>query len=413
MTVFLSCSKPKTHPVEYYKPQLVSINLVDRNGMSETISQKDRLQQYASVNFLQPQSYQKVLRVFSRDPAGSIRACITSYYPNGQLKQYLEVKDNRANGFYREWFTDGTLKLETYVIGGVADLNPSSEKSWLFEGTSRVFDDCGNLVATIEYCKGELTGQSRYYHKNNKIWKIIPFRKNLAEGTFETYLENGELFQTSELSNDVRHGKTIRYWSLDRLAADESYVDGRLITGYYYDSCGNLVSEIKEGSGLKAVFGKSKVCELQEFKDGVQDGEVKIFDLDSNISKIYHVKNEMRHGTEIEFYQNTKQPKISISWWEGSIHGIVKTWYENGSQESQREMTNNMKNGLLTSWYKDGSVMLLESYDHDKLVKGKYFKKQEKTAICEVLNGTGLAIIHDPDGNLLKKISYFNGKPQD
>ena len=399
-------------------PQLVSINLVDRNGMSETISQMDRLKQYSNVNFLDTQPYQKILRVYSRDFSGTIKAIITSYHPNGQVKQYLEVADNRASGAYREWYLDGTLKLETFVIGGIADLNTSAEKSWLFDGSSRAFDECGNLVATIDYCKGELTGTSRYYHKNGNIWKIVPFTKNMAEGTFEIYLENGSLLQTSEFSSDVKHGKTIRYWPSQHLASDELYTEGRLLDGFYYDLNGNLVAEIHEGTGYRALFGKDTLCELQEFRGGLQDGSVQVFDLESNLIKIYHVKNEMKHGVELEYYQNflkfkTQQEKISIEWSDGKIHGTVKTWYENGNLESQREMTNNMKNGLLSAWYQDGSVMLLESYDHDKLLKGKYFKKTEKTPISEVINGNGLATLYDSNGNLFKKINYHNGKPQD
>ncbi len=400
------------------RPQLVTINLVDRNGMSETISQADRLKQYESVNFLDAQPYQKILRVFLRDPSGCIKAVITSYHANGQVKQYLEVSDNRASGIYREWYLDGTLKLETFVIGGIADLNAAAEKSWLFDGCSRAFDESGNLIATIEYCKGELTGQSRYYHKNGKIWKVVPFNKNMADGTFEIYLENGCLLQTSEFAQDIKHGKTIRYWHEKQLAADETYSEGLLIEAVYYDLSGQIVAEIHEGNGFRAVFGKENVCELQEYHRGLQEGSVQIFDYESNLTKIYHVKNEQKHGEEIEFYpnflnQNKHQEKISISWNEGNIHGFVKTWYENGVLESQREMTNNTKNGLLSAWYQDGSVMLIESYDHDKLTKGKYFKKKEKMPVSEVTNGNGLATLHDSMGNLLKKIHYHNGKPQD
>lgn len=414
--IFLTLGCQKRVPVEYVvKPKLISINIIDRDGMSETTSQKERLEQFANVDFLKTQPYQKILRVFSRDPFGSIKAIVTSYYPNGQVKQYLEIKDNRAYGAYREWFSDGTLKLDTFVIGGIADLNTAAEKSWLFDGESRVFDESGHLIALIQYHKGELSGNSTYYHKNGNIWKIIPYKNNLADGVFETYLENGELLQRSEISKDLKHGKTTRFWNKNQIASDEYYVDGNLVEAFYYDPCGQLVSKIENGEGFRSLFGKTKVCEKQEFHEGVQNGKVEVYNTESQLIKIYHVKNEMKDGEEIEFYLNgtkNQNPKISIQWSQDKIHGTVKTWYENGVQESQREMTNNMKNGLLTAWYKDGSVMLLESYDHEKLVKGKYFKRQEKTAISEVVNGNGIATLHDMNGNFIKKIHYYHGNPQ-
>ncbi len=408
LTLLAGCAANKAYESV---PELVSINLVDRSGMSETISQKDRLKQYSTVDFLESQSYQKILRVYARDSLGSIKAIITSYHPNGQIKQYLEVSDNRAFGSYREWFLDGTLKLETHVIGGVADLTTAAEKSWLFDGCSQIFNESGNLIASIEYSKGELVGTSRYYHSNGNLWRTVPFCKNLVEGVVEVYLEDGSLFQTSEFSQDVKNGKTLRYWPNKRLSSDETYMEGRLITAYYYDLNGQIVAEIQDGQGYRAAFAKETISELQEFNDGSLQGKIQVFDLQSNLIKIYHVRNEVKHGEEIEFYPSSDQPKISISWMDGKIHGQVKTWYQNGVLETTREMTNNAKNGLFTAWYLDGSVMFIESYDHDKLAKGKYFKKQEKTPVSEVTDGNGTATLHDANGNFVKKIKYRNSKP--
>ncbi len=111
-----SCSTYNKEP----PPVLTSINIIDRNGMSETISTEDRMKRYEHVDFLTEQPYQKVLRIYSRDQHGDIRAFVTSYHPNGHPKQYLEIVNNRAHGSYREWHSNGTLKLETYVIGGEA-----------------------------------------------------------------------------------------------------------------------------------------------------------------------------------------------------------------------------------------------------------------------------------------------------
>ena len=408
LTLFVGCIANRRSELI---PELASINLVDRSGMSETISQKERLEQYATVDFLESQSYQKILRVYARDSLGSIKAIITSYHLNGQIKQYLEVSDNRAYGSYREWFLDGTLKLETHVIGGVADLTTAAEKSWLFDGCSQIFNESGNLIASIEYSKGELVGISRYYHSNGNLWRTVPFCKNLVDGVVEIYLEDGSLFQSSQFLQDVKHGKTLRYWPSTALSIDETYVEGRLVNAYYYDLNGQVVAEIQEGQGYRAAFAKESISELQEFNDGLLDGKIQVFDLQSNIIKIYHVKNEMKHGEEIEFYPSSDKPKISIYWVDGKIHGQVKTWYQDGVPETQREMTNNSKNGLFTAWYHDGSVMFLESYEHDKLAKGKYFKKQENFPVSEVTEGNGTATLHDANGNFVKKIKYRNSKP--
>ncbi len=410
-----SCSRHDSENI-IELPILSSISIVDRNGMTETISQNERLKQFENVNFSEPQPYQKVLRVYNRSSQGDITAQVTSYHPNGQVKQYLEIVNNRAFGAYREWYVDGVLKLEATVIGGTADLTDGAETSWLFDQCSRAWDENGNLIANIDYCKGELNGFSLYYHANGNLWKRVPFNKNQIHGVFEIYLDNGNLLQTSEYVNGIKHGPSIRYWTNGTIAAKETYTQGLLNEGLYYHLSGDLVSSIKEGNGLRAVFGKDFVCELHEHRKGLEEGEIKFYDRNGNLVQLHYLKDGLKHGVETEFQylssENIK-PKFSINWVEGKIQGIVKSWYPNGLQESQREMSNNVKNGLLTAWYEDGSLMIIEEYEQDKLIKGKYFKKGDKIPITEVIAGSGIATIFDSKGNFIRKTTYYYSKPQD
>lgn len=399
-------------------PEITSISILDRNGFSETISNPDRLNQYKNVDFLKNQPYQKVLRIYSRDKYGAIRAYITSYHPNGQPKQYIEVVNNRAYGMYREWYPNGVTKLDVSIVGGIADLDDNASKSWLFNGNSRAWDEQGNLLADIVYSNGILHGDATYYHPNCKVWKIVPARNGLLEGTYAVYLENGSLLQSTEYSQGLKHGASNRYWDGKQPASEEVYRSGMLMSGRYYSPSGEFICDIEEGTGFRAIFGKDKVSEMHEYQRGVQAGEVKVFDQQGVLVSIHHVKNGMKNGEETEYFEpehvdDDLMPKISVNWVNGKIQGNVKTWYANGVMESQREMNNNEKNGVLTAWYEDGSVMMLEEYDHEKLVKGEYFAPGEKISVSLVSNGKGIATIFDSHGNLIRKINYNNGRPQD
>ncbi len=60
--LYFSCT-PKQEPCYFeYIPSttLSSINIIDRNGISETVSSKDRLKKYEEVDWLAPQPYEKV-----------------------------------------------------------------------------------------------------------------------------------------------------------------------------------------------------------------------------------------------------------------------------------------------------------------------------------------------------------------
>jgi antitoxin component YwqK of YwqJK toxin-antitoxin module len=75
-------------------------------------------------------------------------------------------------------------------------------------------------------------------------------------------------------------------------------------------------------------------------------------------------------------------------------------------------MANNKKMGLLTAWYNDGSLMLIEHYDQDKLVKGEYFEKGNSFPVSTISEGTGTAALYDAEGRFTGKVSYHQGRPE-
>ncbi len=400
------------------KTDLASINVISRDGISETISNPERLKQYQGVDFLCSQPYQKVLRIYKRNASGDIQAYVTSYHPNGQIKQFLEISNGRAYGTYQEWYEDAVLKVDAFVIGGEADITTAAEKTWLFDGLSRAWDDKGRLSAEINYEKGQLNGLSVYYHPNGMVWKRTPFEKGQANGVHEVYQEDGVLLQTTEYCTGIRHGITLRYWDAERVASEETFCNGKLITGRYYNLCGSLVSQIDDGQGFKAVFSKDAVAELQEYHCGMPEGEVKVFARDLRLARIYHIKNGLKHGEDLEYYDKltpsgSTPPKMSVNWFEGKIQGVVKTWYDNGTLESKREISNNVKNGVATAWYRDGQLMLIEEYDHNKLIRGEYYKRGDKIPVSLIVNGKGVATLFDAEGNFVRRINYHNSVPVD
>lgn len=391
--------------------KITSINILDRNGLSQTISAKERLGEYEKTDFLAPQPYQKVMRVYGKQKNGSVCAQITSYHPNGEVKQFLETVNNRAFGRYCEWFPNGQLKIQAYVIGGVADLNTQAEDSWLFEGVNRAWDEEGNLIAEIPYYKGELYGIACYYHPSGSLWKQTPYVKNQIDGMQCTYLKDGSLLLTTEYTQGVKNGESIRYWNSESVAYIEHSVSGKLMEATYYTQKGHVVAEINAGNGYRAIFGKYNVQELHQFKQGVQEGVVKIFDDNSQLVRTYEIHQGEKHGIETDYFPGSSQPKLLLTWNQGLLEGCVKTWYESGNLESQKEMSQNLKNGLLTAWYRSGALMLVEEYDCDSLLKGEYYRLGEKIPVSKIAKGQGVATLFNPEGNFSKKVHYQNGRP--
>lgn len=395
---------------------ITSMQIIDRNGFAETISNKDRIKMYKDVDFLTSQPYQKVLRVYGRNLQGQSTARMTSYHDNGQLWQYLEVTDGRAHGYYREWFSNGQLKIEAYLIEGLADLHDLAQKSWIFDGLSRVWDDQGHLVAEIYYQKGELHTPSLYYHPNGKLQKIIPYEAGLIQGDLILYDEQGSILEQTPYIAGQKQGKAQGSWGHDRLKYWEEYERDLLQTATYYDPTGKQIAEIKEGKGSQAIFQGEFLYSSVEYHGGVPDGAVKVFAPDGTLHCSYHVKDSKKEGEEIEYYPSKAAdkplPKICVHWHEDKLQGVIKTWYPNGVLESQREINGNKKQGLSFAWYKNGDLMLMEEYENDLLAKGSYFKKADKMPVSKIEGGKGVATLYSCDGIFIRKIGYEKGHPK-
>lgn len=399
--------------------KLISLNLIDQNGLSETISSKERLKTYENIDFLGSQSYQKVLRVYAKDKSGKNFSIITSYYSNGQIKQYLEAINGQARGNYLEWHPNGQKKLQAIALGGNADLDEKSQSNWSFDKKSYCWSESGHLIAEIPYEKGVLEGVVKYYHLNGAISEEIPYVKNEVHGEMITFDEEGAILEKTNFSGGLKEGPSTGFWKPFTTAWNETWHEDQLEQGSYFDQNGTLLCQVSGGNGKRCIFSDTGPSEIHEYKEGKAEGLVLIFDDQQYITRSLHVKDGMKHGEEIYYMTPKKsllenpQPQLSIQWHSDHIHGTVKSWYAGGTQESQREMSHNLKQGLLTAWYRDGKVMLIEEYEKDRLMRGDYLKKGETNPISKVVNGKGTATIYDADGTFIRRIEYQEGRPVD
>ncbi len=410
LLIFSSCQRPQP------QDHLVGIQIQDRNGISETISIPDKLQAYEEIDFLSSQPFKKVIRVYKKE--GKNHSIITTYHPNGLIWQYLEAQDMRASGLYQEWFSTGQLKISAYVIGGSADVTLGSQSDWLFDGMSEVWNEQGKLLAQIPYDKGALQGASLSFYPNGQLQREVPYRQNLIEGDMLEYFPNGQLKEKTTYSKGLKQGISLGYGPEGQIFWTEEYKDDALQKGAYFTLEGKEISSVQNGHGFQTFFDDALAFQQVEIQKGKQEGLVKLFSPTQDLLLSYRLKNKKKHGEEITYYSvaesgKPETPKISIQWNDDMIHGVVKTWYKNGSLESQKEWARNKKNGTSCSWYEDGSLMLIEEYEHDVLLQGQYFKKNTKEPISTVIQGNGLATLYDEQGVFLRKVIYHKGKPID
>jgi antitoxin component YwqK of YwqJK toxin-antitoxin module len=395
---------------------VVSMQIIDRNGFTETISNKERISTFHTTDFLTPQPFQKVLRVYGRNLGGQSTSKITSYHDNGQLWQYLEAVDGRAHGLYREWFPNAKQKIEANVVEGVADIHDLAQATWIFHGLCKVWDDQGNLLAEFDYQKGLLHKTARYFFANGKLQKMIPYEQGKIDGAVQAFDIEGNVIEETIYIKGEKSGKATSYWSPGKPLSTELFDRGQLIDASYFDRQGNCIAKVKQGQGKQATFKEGNLNALFTISDGLVEGEVQFFLPNAALHTSYTLKDGKKNGEEWEFYPSEKgkdpTPKLFLHWSDDKIQGQVKTWYPNGQMQSQREVNGNKKQGTSFAWYKSGDLMLFEEYENDLLLKGAYYKKADKKAVSKVDAGKGTATLYNSDGIFLKKVHYDKGKPQ-
>lgn len=416
MCVSSSCSWWQVKEVAPNETTLVGIQLVNRSGVTETVSDPTRLVQFEKVDFTELQPYSKVLRVFGRDVKGRSHSILTSYHTNGQIWQWLEAWDGRAKGLFREWHPNGKLHIESTVIEGIADLDPQVQKSWVFDKRSVVWGEEGHLVAEFNYDRGILHGNVDYYHPNTRLAKVMPYTQGVLDGIMQSFDLSGSLEEEVPYTKGLRDGVARGYWGEGSLRYQERYEEDLLLEGTYKDSSGKEVSSIADGNGVRSDFASGHLYAMVEYKNGRPEGVVKKFHADGTLKKMYSVVNNRKHGEEWRYYSRVGEdksflPKLYLSWHEGAIQGMVKTWYENGQLESSREMQKNKKEGHSVAYYENGDLMLAEEYHDDVLKRGSYYKQGETEAVSRVEDGDGIVTIFSSEGAFVQRVRYEKGQP--
>ncbi len=412
VSIFSSCSNSYSAK----ENQLTHVQLIDRNGVNETISQKDRLEAYQRVNFLEAQPYEKVVRVFKRDVEGKVASQLTTYHDNGGIFQYLEVVGGRAKGVYKEWYENGKLRIVSHVMEGVGDLSPDAQTSWIFDGESQVWNPKGDLIAELFYEKGKLEREALYYHANGRLAKTIPYKNDVIHGEKRIYDGEGNYVGGTHYVDGSREGRAFFLGDKNSPKREEVYEKGLLMSGKYFDFSGVLTHEIVSGKGIRPFYEEGCLSMEHEYIDGRLEGEVKIYRKNGDIESVYHIVDGQKQGEEFHYYErkgSVKEPSLmlQINWRDDEVHGTVRTWYASGKIESEKEMVGNQKQGKYIAWYEDGNMMMIEEYEKDVLMSGKYFKKGEEIPISRVMLGSGTATLFDSRGNFLRKIEYQKGLP--
>jgi antitoxin component YwqK of YwqJK toxin-antitoxin module len=402
-------------PVAGRSGQLTSLVLEDHHGLHEKVTARDRLTNYQKLNWLTPQPYRKVVRTYARGRDGAVGSFITTYHPTGQLKQYLQIVDGRAQGCFCEWYADGALKIASTLVGGPPEIGEEAAEHYLFDGVTEAFHGDGQLAARLPYSAGQLEGVATYYHPDGSPREVITYEQGVRHGPYRRYGVDGALREERCYVQGLLDGPSVGRDSTGSVLFEEVHERGLLREGCYrHPDAG-----VTQGCGKRLVWSEEGTTELIDYRNGQPWGNVEVRDARGRLLRSFHVEGEQKHGPETLYYpphhfataEADPIPRLQLEWCHDELQGEVRTWYPSGMLESQREMAGNSISGLSMVWYEEGALMLVEEYRDNLLLKGEYFEPGSACPISQVRQGTGTATLFDGQGHVTARVAYLDGLP--
>lgn len=125
------------------------------------------------------------------------------------------------------------------------------------------------------------------------------------------------------------------------------------------------------GTGIN-FFKNGKKQYSTTYKNGLKEGEWRIWFPNGNVNKIGNTLNGEEHGIYQEFYEEG-QIKYEYHYDLGKKINVWKSWYENGQQWTSRDFKNDKLDGKVLVWDTDGTLTKEYTYRNGALIDKQFY----------------------------------------
>ncbi len=158
------------------------------------------------------------------------------------------------------------------------------------------------------------------------------------------------------------HGVHKTWHQNGRIRTEETFDHGKLLTGIYLDTSGNVLNTIREGTGTRIAFGEpiggasGRINGIAEYVDGLKHGRESFYaDYEKGIKRSEEYFREgKRHGTKT-MWMSTGEKNMEEHFKEGKPHGRSLCWHKNGQLQSCQEFNQGNRVGAWTTFFENGT----------------------------------------------------------
>lgn len=244
---------------------------------------------------------------------------VTTYYPNGRVKEVGNYKDGYPEGVFRQYDTLGKIvSSEVYKDGVLIGKGIFDEKG-REQGHWKEYHETGELKAEGDYLNGVRINDWTFFYPDGKIDQKGKYDvRGRPIGTWKWYYENGQLLREEQYSEGVRNGTLIEY-----------------------DENGNIITQGEYIDGLKEGFWFFQIADYRE------EGN--------------YVAGE-RQGLWKHTYTTTGKQRFEGSYINGQPDGEHIYWYDNGKVWQKGKYIYGRKEGDWKHYQEDGVLLLTITY---------------------------------------------------
>lgn len=322
------------------------------------------------------------------DSRGMKQGVFKTFYPDKKVKTECYYKDDKLNGYYREFDQKGKETLIVrYINGEIQQENKNAlasnketvkvknefysdgtlkksggYKDSLPVGVHRVYNEQGKIKSSETYSeegkkiadgivdgKGREQGKWTLYDSLGNVSGKGSYKNGKREGEWLFCFPGGQTEQKGVYKDGKPEGKWLWYYSDGKLRREENFVKGRE-DGICYElspigdtiQSGEFVEGSKEGR-WKTDVGDALV--IENYSDGELHGEYKVY------------------------FISTKKLKIETKYLQGNLHGRYREFYENGRIKTDGEYVAGKENGVWSFYDEDGLLETQIEYSQGEIAK--------------------------------------------
>jgi len=180
------------------------------------------------------------------------------YWPNGNIRSEIRMKDGVYNGPARYWFENGNIQISCNYLDNKVD------------GLMKTYYPDGNIREEQEFSLG-------FPHGKKTTWDI-----------------KGNLSLSCSFRNGKLHGRYTVWYPGRIIQMEGNYIDGREDGIWlYYDASGKVIGEgnFTRGTGIqKAFYDNGALKQVTRYTDGEKDGDEIFYRPDGTTEVINHYK---------------------------------------------------------------------------------------------------------------------------